>query len=64
VQPSDRPDGALSLVRAAKTAGPPFAVPLLVVAALVAYQLVRTARERHDRQLAGVVAEERWVGFR
>jgi hypothetical protein len=53
-----------TLVAAAREAGRPLAVPLSVIVALAAYQIVRAARDRRDRRLVAVLGEHRWVGFR
>jgi hypothetical protein len=54
----------LSFTSAVRKAGPPFALPILVIVVLSAYQLTRAARDRRDHRLAAAVAEEQWVGFR
>jgi hypothetical protein len=54
----------LSFTSAARKAGPPFALPILVIVALSAYQLARAARDRRDHRLAAAVAEEQWIPFR
>lgn len=53
-----------SFTSAVRKAGPPFALPILVIVALSTYQLAGGARDRRDNRLASAVAEEQWVRFR
>lgn len=51
------------LIAAAGRATSPFAMPLLVMALIVAYLVFRAAFDRRDVRLASAPIEDRWVGF-